>query len=193
MAGLLPRRALFLAPSAAALLGGATLLVLSRRPPEPVLTSVGGTSALLGHDLPPFTLPGLPGQSGFANTDVAALGHAVLLNFFASWCLPCAQELPVLLRLAKAGVPIWGIGYQDKPEALADFLRRGGNPYQRVGVDAAGTVGGAFGLLGVPESFLAGRHGVVRWHWAGGMSEDVVRNYLEPALWKAGLSKAATL
>lgn len=187
MTALLGRRALLLAPSGFALLGGAGLLVLRQylRQPDlrqPVLQPTDGASPLLGRKLPGFALAGLPGKPGFAAAEVTAAGRPILLNFFASWCLPCQQEIPVLLRLAQGGLPVWGIDFRDKPHDATGFLQQHGDPYQRVGCDEAGETEGAFGLDGIPQSFLVDRTGVVRWHWEGGLSEDVVAQYLDPLL-----------
>ncbi len=78
----------------------------------------------------------------------------MLLNFFASWCLPCVQEAPVLMALKQRGLPIWGVAYKDKPEPAAAFLQQNGNPYQRVAVDQPGRAAIDFGLYGVPETYL---------------------------------------
>jgi cytochrome c biogenesis protein CcmG/thiol:disulfide interchange protein DsbE len=171
----LRRRALVTAPVALAALGGSALWVRLEHLSNPSFPP----NPLLGRGLPDFAVPGLPPGPGFTNRDIV---QPVLLNFFASWCIPCVQESPVLLRLHKQGVPIWGIAYRDKPDATAGFLHRNGDPYERVGMDPEGSAGQAFGLLGVPETWLVDARGMLRWHWTGGLSEDIVRSSLEPAL-----------
>lgn len=182
----LPRRAVLLAPSAVALLGGATLLVLDQRArvaPLPSLPGLGDSSPLVGRTLPAFSLPGLDGGRGFSSVDVAAARWPVLLNFFGSWCAPCRQEMSLLTALSQQGVAVWGIAYEDKPAATAAFLKSAGDPYQRVCCDLDGRVGDrAFKLVGVPESFLVDPGGVVRWSWAGKLEPDVVRRKLTPLL-----------
>ena len=123
-----------------------------------------------------------PGQ-GFSSADLAQ-GKPVLLNFFASWCVPCVQEHPALLALAKAGMPIWAIAYKDSQDKAAQFIERHGDPYQRIARDSPGRVAIDFGLSGVPESFLVDGSGVVRWHWAGPLDVDTVQDRLQPA-WRA--------
>jgi cytochrome c biogenesis protein CcmG/thiol:disulfide interchange protein DsbE len=139
-------------------------------------------SALIDKPLPSFSLSGLPPGGGFSSADVSAAGGPVVLNFFASWCIPCAQEAPVLRAMKQQGIAVWGIAYKDAIEATAEFLRNSDNPYTRIARDDAGTTGNEFGLYGVPETFLIDASGVVRWHWAGGLSEDVVRRSLAPLL-----------
>ncbi|HTW68547.1 MAG TPA: redoxin domain-containing protein [Acetobacteraceae bacterium] len=183
MSGFLPRRALLLAPSAAALLGGIALLTLDERQERiPSVWQPDARSKLVGHKLPAFILPGLPGRPGFASADITATGRMGLINFFASWCMPCRLEAPALLSLKRQGLAIWGIDYQDSTDDAVAFLRLIHAPYDRVGCDRTGHVGLSFNLQGVPESFLVDRDGTVRWHWAGGLSEDVVRQYLDPLL-----------
>ncbi|HVC59173.1 MAG TPA: redoxin family protein [Acetobacteraceae bacterium] len=182
MTALLPRRAVLLAPAGIAVLGGVALLALRERWRAPVWQMLGESNALLGRKLPAFVLPGLATGPGFASADVAAAGRPVLINFFASWCVPCRLEMPVLRSLEQSGLPIWGIAYRDHPDDAAGFLRRFDDPYQRVGSDESGAAGRAFGLYGVPGSFLVDRGGVVRWSWAGALSGDVVRQDLDPLL-----------
>lgn len=184
MMRLLPRRAVLLVPSAVALAGGATLLMLDQQARVSLMPGLGGSSALVGRTLPMFRVAGLPGAPGFSSQDVAAAaaGHPVLLNFFASWCQPCQQEMPELAALAQRGLAIWGIAYEDKPSDTAAFLRRIRDPYQRVGSDLNGQASKAVGLVGVPESFLVGPGGVVRWAWVGRMNPDVVRQDLFPLI-----------
>lgn len=88
--------------------------------------------------------------------------------------------------LKQQGVLVWGIAYKDSVEATGEFLRNGGDPYARVARDEAGTAGSEFGLYGVPETFLIDRSGTVRWYWAGGLSDDVVRRSLAPLLQSVG-------
>jgi cytochrome c biogenesis protein CcmG/thiol:disulfide interchange protein DsbE len=176
------RRALLLLPlSVVAASAVGSWLLLERLPrgsddPQQV------PSALIGKRLPRFSLPGQPPGQGFADADVVNAGRPVVINFFASWCMPCVQEAPVLRALEQQGVAIWGIAYKDRVEATNEFLQNGGHPYTRVARDEAGTTGNEFGLEGVPETFLIDMSGIVRWHWAGALNERVVRQSLVPLL-----------
>jgi len=88
----------------------------------------------------------------------------ILINFFASWCIPCLTEMGVLQQLS-SHINIWGIAYKDKPEAVSGFLERNGNPYQKIGQDTEGNIGIEWGLSGVPESFLIMPGGIIKWHY----------------------------
>ena len=88
-----------------------------------------------------------------------ALKGTTLVNFFASWCVPCAGEAPTLAALKAEGVRIVGVSWKDEPAKTRDFLSRYGNPYQVVFVDHAGRAGIDFGVTGVPETYLVDAHG----------------------------------
>ncbi|HEX7388571.1 MAG TPA: DsbE family thiol:disulfide interchange protein [Acidiphilium sp.] len=137
---------------------------------------------LVGHPAPEFTLPGADGHQGFDRAALAVQKRPVLVNFFASWCVPCAGEAPFLDKLAQSGLDLWGIAYQDKPEALALYLAKYGNPYRRVASDRSGRVAINWGVYGVPESFLIAPGGMVRWHVAGPLVPEVIQRQLMPAL-----------
>ena len=138
-------------------------------------------TVMIDKEVPGFDLPPLiAGKPGLKSADLK--GRLTLINFFASWCIPCVQEAPVLMTLKQQGTPIWGIAYKDKTEAATDFLHRNGDPYTRIACDAPGTTAINFGLYGVPETYVVDRAGIVRWRWAGGLSDDVVRQSLAPLL-----------
>jgi cytochrome c biogenesis protein CcmG/thiol:disulfide interchange protein DsbE len=176
------RRLLLMAPLGIAAGAGGAFTALLMRMQEGRYDPHALPSALIGKPLPAFDLPGQPPSPGFSSADVLAAGRPALVNFFASWCVPCAQEAPALAELPKRGIPIWGIAYKDKPEATARFLDQFGNPYKRVARDSGGTVAINFGLYGVPESYLVDSAGIVRWRWAGGLSDDIIRQDLLPRL-----------
>lgn len=173
------RRTMLLAPLGAAAVGGTAFWMLLDRMSEGTYDPHSVPSMLIGKPLPAFSLPGQPPSQGFSSTDV--VGPA-LVNFFASWCIPCIQEAPTLMKLKQQGTPIWGIAYKDKTNDTADFLKHYGDPYARIARDEPGTVAINFGLYGVPETYLVDRSGIVRWRWAGGMSDDVVSHYLAPLM-----------
>ncbi len=131
-------------------------------------------SHMVGQKLPAFSLPpAAPGTDGLSNTDFAD-GKPRLLNFFASWCIPCIAEAPHLESLAKAGVEIHGIALNDKPENVADFLTRNGNPYRRIGGDADMRIQVALGSSGVPETYVIGGDGTILYQHIGDVRADDV-------------------
>ena len=134
-----------------------------------------------GRAVPHFDLPSqAPGQ-GFSSAMLAAQTRPVLVNFFASWCIPCVLEAQALSMLA-ASLPIWGVAYQDKPENAQGFVKRTGGPYARIASDRAGYTAIDWGVSGVPESFLIAPGGIIRWHLAGPLTDDTIRTGLRPAL-----------
>jgi cytochrome c biogenesis protein CcmG/thiol:disulfide interchange protein DsbE len=121
--------------------------------------------ALVGKTMPALTLPSLEDGSQVRLADALKEGP-VVVNFFASWCGPCAIEQPALLKLKARGVRIIGIDYEDvpprgSPDTAQTFLSRLGNPYAERLVDADGRAGIEFGLTGVPESYLVAQDGRV--------------------------------
>jgi cytochrome c biogenesis protein CcmG/thiol:disulfide interchange protein DsbE len=124
-------------------------------------------SRLEGQPVPAFALPAaLPTKPGLSSTDLAT-GQPRLVNVFASWCVPCIGEVHVLQELKSRGAAIDGIAVRDRPEDVADFLARNGDPYERIGSDAQSRVQIALGSSGVPESFVVDGHGVIRYQHIG--------------------------
>lgn len=123
-------------------------------------------SALIGKPAPDFALPPIQGMAGgFRRTDLK--GQVSLVNVFASWCIPCRAEMPVLERLRDEGIAVYGIDVKDKPEAARDFLERYGNPYHAIGADVAGRVSIDWGVYGYPETFVVDRTGTIRYKHIG--------------------------
>ena len=124
-------------------------------------------SAMLGKPVPQFDLaPAAANLPGLARADLAD-GKVHLVNIFASWCVPCAVEAPQLAALGAAGVDVVGIAIRDRPEDLAAFLRRHGNPFSRIGADNDSRVQFEIGSSGVPESFVIDGRGVIRYQHIG--------------------------
>ncbi|MCP1230606.1 DsbE family thiol:disulfide interchange protein [Acetobacter indonesiensis] len=138
---------------------------------------------VLNRPVPEFTVPDqAPGQ-GFSAQDLRGLTKPVLVNFFASWCIPCLAEMPTLMSL-KDDLTLWGIAYKDRPENAANFLKHSGNPFTRLGSDHDGRIGMEWGISGVPETFLVGPGGIIRWHTATPLDVDTIRTTLIPLLEK---------
>jgi len=177
------RRLLYLGPLAVATVAGAGFLATLRHMSEGRYDPHAVPSPLVGRPLPDFTLPAqAPAETGFSSADVLAAGRPVLVNFFASWCIPCVLEAPVLMALKQQGVALWGIAYKDQTADASAFLTKHGNPYARLARDAPGRVAIDFGLYGVPETYFVDRTGIVRWRWAGPLSADQVREQVRPLL-----------
>lgn len=171
------RRAVLMVPFAGVLVAGAGFLAMLRREQAGTFDPRGVPSMLIGKPVPPFTLPGDP---GFASTDLR--GQPIVVNFFASWCQPCAEEAPVLMRLKQAGVVLYGIAYKDKPAATDRYLAHYGDPYARVAHDEPGRVAIDWGVTGVPETYLIDKQGIVRWRAVGPLTPDAITAALQPLL-----------
>lgn len=118
-------------------------------------------SAMVGKPLPDFALPAMvPGKPGLTSASFRQ-GKPRLLNVFASWCIPCIAEAPQLIQLKAMGVPIDAIAIRDTAPAISGFLRRNGDPYERIGSDRASQVQLALGSSGVPETFVIDGRGIV--------------------------------
>jgi cytochrome c biogenesis protein CcmG/thiol:disulfide interchange protein DsbE len=141
-------------------------------------------SQLIGRRVPDFALPGLSG-AGFTGADLQNPKQPMLVNFFASWCVPCMQEAGVLREISKQGLSIWGITYKDAPAATRAFLGQNGNPYARIAVDRPGRVAIDWGVYGVPETYFIDGGGIVRWRYAGALTDAVVQRDIVPLLERA--------
>ena len=145
----------------------------------------GVPSALIGRPVPEFAaLPPLEGAGvpPFSSADLRTPDRPVLVNFWASWCVPCLVEHPQLTRLAREGVLLLGVNYKDTPADALGFLRRNGNPFARLGRDETGRLGIEWGVYGLPETFLVDRGGTIRWRQVGAITEEVLRRDLLPLL-----------
>lgn len=136
-------------------------------------------SRLIGQKLPEFTLPpAVPGKPGLASSDFVTGGEPRLLNLFASWCVPCIAEAPILDRLHDRGIAIDGIAIRDRPQDTAEFLARHGDPFGRMGNDEGSQVQLALGSAGVPESFVVDGRGIIRYQHVGPILEEDVATIL---------------
>ena len=142
-------------------------------------------SVLIGKPAPEFDLPPIEGMDGGLKT-ADLQGRVAMVNVFASWCPPCRQEHPLLMRLARAGVPIYGINIKDKPKNARAFLRRLGNPYRRIGADLSGRVSIDWGVYGYPETFILDRTGRVRYKHVGPILARDLETRIVPLLKKLG-------
>ena len=145
-------------------------------------------SALIGRTVPDFTLPpleGLKSEDGAAipsfDARDLAKGQATIVNVFASWCVPCLVEHPMLMTLAEENdVRLYGINYKDAPASARRFLGRYGNPYSRAGADASGRTAIEFGVYGVPETYVISGEGKIVYRHVGPLTEEAITTKLLP-------------
>ena len=145
----------------------------------------GVPSALLGRAPPEFSLPPVEPANlpPLSSADLRApLPAPVVVNFWASWCVPCIIEHPQLMRLSREGIPVFGINYKDRPSDGAAFLQRHGNPFAKLGRDEPGRVAIDWGVYGVPETYLLDRQGLIRWRFAGPVTPETLERDLRPLL-----------
>ena len=143
-------------------------------------------SPLVNKAAPAFKLP-LLAQPEATLTPADLRGKVWLLNVWASWCVSCRVEHPLLVELAKTGtVPIYGLNYKDKrPEAM-QWLRERGDPYLQSLSDTDGRVGIDYGVYGVPETFVIDREGVIRYKQIGPLTPESLRDTILPLVRKLG-------
>jgi cytochrome c biogenesis protein CcmG/thiol:disulfide interchange protein DsbE len=141
-------------------------------------------SVLIDRPFPAVDLPPIDGrEKGFATPDLA--GKVALVNIFASWCVSCKVEHPVLMAHASAGdIPIYGIAWKDDPVATADLLKADGDPYRLVGADRMGRAAIDLGVTGAPESYLVDKSSHIRYKQIGPITEDVWVQVLKPMIAK---------
>ncbi len=156
-------------------------------------------SAMIGKTVPEFALPPIADLTadgaavpGFASQDLVQ-GEPTVVNVFASWCLECQAEHPLLVALGKEpGIRLYGIDYKDDAAAARRFLGRYGNPYARVGADASGRVAIDFGVYGVPETYVVTGDGRIAYRHVGPLTEKAIREKLLPLLKPAAANAPPT-
>jgi cytochrome c biogenesis protein CcmG/thiol:disulfide interchange protein DsbE len=172
--GMTRRRLLFAMPAVGfAGLAGLLALGLGRDPSRV-------PSALIGQQTPKFSLQPVQGRTlGLANPDL--LGQVSLVNVFASWCLACREEHPLLMQVSHDKiVPIHGLNVKDAPDDAARWLNTMGDPYTRTGADRDGRVAIDWGVYGVPETFLVGADGIIAHKQIGALTQAVLSETILP-------------
>jgi len=148
-------------------------------------------SALIGKPAPATSLPAMPGLAagGAAVPGIVGAsrpGVVTVLNVFASWCIPCRDEHPVLVDMARtakaANIRLVGLNYKDQPENARRFLTALGNPYAAIGADENGRVGIDWGVYGVPETYVIDKAGVIRFKQIGPVTQDVLEKTILPLI-----------
>ena len=148
-------------------------------------------SALIGRDAPPTDLPPVAGLArdgkpvpGLAATDFK--GTVTVLNVWASWCVPCHDEAPLLVQLARdSRIRVVGINYKDQADNARRFLGRYGNPFVASGADVSGRAAIEWGVYGVPETFIVGRDGKIAYKLVGPVTPDNIEQVVKPQIEKA--------
>jgi len=145
-------------------------------------------SPLKDRAAPEFKLPQLAApEKSFAPADMK--GRVWLLNVWASWCVSCRQEHPILVSFAKSGgVPLVGLNYKDRGEDAKGWLAKFGDPYTLSAVDADGKVGIDYGVYGVPETYVIDKAGVIRLKHTGPITQESLEKQILPLV--AELSKS---
>ncbi|HVV69280.1 MAG TPA: DsbE family thiol:disulfide interchange protein [Gammaproteobacteria bacterium] len=137
-------------------------------------------SALIGKPVPEFNYASLLRKEGSLSNKMF-LGHVSLLNVWATWCITCHAEHPVLMDIAHSGVvTVYGLNYKDDFFQATDWLKKYGNPYADVIFDGKGTLAIDFGVYGTPETFVIDSKGIIRDKYIGAISPDVWKNKIEP-------------
>ena len=139
-------------------------------------------SPLIGKPVPDFALPSVKGRSlGLSSSNLK--GEVSLVNVFASWCVACREEHPVLMRLkAQNTVPIHGLNYKDKPDDAARWLDGMGDPYTRTGADIGGRVAIDWGVYGVPETFVVDARGRIVFKQVGPITPETLEGIILPLI-----------
>lgn len=148
-------------------------------------------SALIGRPVPETSLPPVEGLTkdgkpvpGLTNADLT--GEVTLVNVWASWCVPCHEEIPLLVKLGEdKRLKLVGINYKDRPENARRFLGRYGNPFVATGADANGRASIEWGVYGVPETFIVGRDGRIVYKLVGPITPANLEAAVKPAIEKA--------
>ncbi len=138
-------------------------------------------SPKIGHPMPQFSLPSLADpEQVITNADIKG---PALVNVWASWCVTCRQEHPVLVAMSRQnGIPLYGLNYKDNPDDAARYLRSGGNPYIWTVRDDSGRLGIDLGVYATPETFVIDAQGVIRHKHTGAITWEDAQNTIIPLI-----------
>lgn len=138
-------------------------------------------SALLNKPMPTFSAPRLDKPSHLLST-ADLKGKVILLNVWASWCVPCRQEHKTLMNLAQEQELIYGLNYKDNQEEATSWLKTLGNPYQATLIDKEGKMAIDLGVYGVPETFIIDKQGFIRYRYVGVLTDKIWQDELKPVV-----------
>jgi len=173
----LPTRAIYLLPLAVFLVMAAYFALGLTKDPKII------PSALIDKPVPTFKLPPIAGGKGdgFSSDDLK--GDVTVVNVFASWCIPCRAEHPLVTELSEMKIArVYGLNYKDKPADALRWLKAFGDSYYATGADLDGRVGIDWGVYGVPETFIIDRSGKIRHKQVGPMTPDSLKNQIVPII-----------
>jgi cytochrome c biogenesis protein CcmG/thiol:disulfide interchange protein DsbE len=146
-------------------------------------------SPLVGRQMPAFNLP-LLGEDGDIIDSADLIGEPMLINFWASWCVTCRVEHPVIEDLAASGaIKIIGLNFRDEPEDALAWLDHFGNPYSMIIKDYDGRTSIDFGVYAAPESFLVDEQGTIVFKQLGALTHEVIEEEILPRIGKQGSMK----
>ena len=138
-------------------------------------------SALIDKPVPVFALPAIEGGRGTGFSTANLKGGVTAVNVFASWCIPCRAEHPLVTRLAESGlVRVFGLNYKDPPAEALAWLARHGDSYAATGADRDGRVAIDWGVYGVPETFIVDAQGRIRHKHVGPITEEALTRDILP-------------
>ena len=139
-------------------------------------------SVMLNKPVPNFNLPAVNDEiPPLSSTDLK--GEVSLINIFGSWCVACQYEHDFLMNIQRNKViPLYGIDWRDTPEAGSAWLKRYGNPYDKVGVDEIGQTVIDFGVTGAPETFIIDKKGTIRWRQVGPITQQIWDDEMWPVI-----------
>jgi cytochrome c biogenesis protein CcmG/thiol:disulfide interchange protein DsbE len=141
-------------------------------------------SPLIDKPVPRFSLPTLE-KTGTKFTNRQFLGHVSLLNVWAAWCVSCRVEHPTLLKFAaRHDVPLYGLDYRDNRSKALAWLKKAGDPYDKIAFDAKGRVAINWGVYGAPETYLIDAHGIIRHKYIGPLTTQKIKKDLLPRIAK---------
>ena len=173
----MPKRLVYLVPLAVFLVMAVYFAVGLTKDPRVI------PSALIDKPVPEFALPPIPGGKGKGFSSADLKGGVTVVNVFASWCIPCRAEHPVINELARLKVArVFGLNYKDRPADALKWLKDLGDSYDAVGADESGRVGIDWGVYGVPETFIVDGQGNIRHKHVGPLTPELLKSQILPII-----------
>ena len=173
----MPKRLVYLVPLAVFLVMAVYFAVGLTKDPRVI------PSALIDKPVPEFALPPIEGGKGQGFSSADLKGGVTVVNVFASWCIPCRAEHPLITELAEMKIArVYGLNYKDNPADALRWLKALGDSYYATGADRDGRVGIDWGVYGVPETFIVDGQGNIRHKHVGPLTPDILKNRIVPII-----------